>query len=419
LPEYHALAWPILGDVAALLEAEPERVAPRLVGIVRGEERDVDRVRSGCLVALALGESSEVEPLAKELLYGVSHELERAGWITLGLSARGPEGLAVELAELRTFANQSTYPAVLRREADEAALASAIARLQAQPSAALMEVSLEPDGNQPRLEEQYTRCLVVLAILGPSSGHAGPVQDVLLRWLRGAPPLALLADEAVLQCLAQAAQGDEDLARTLLELAGSRLSEPEGTAILEALVRFGRRDELVLDLLDSFFSSEDAIEGDPLFQVAQVQALAALKPLLDSENPVLSQAAGRIAFERLQDTRLDSTERLLFMTLLATEQPENILATVQSLSSQVDDEDLRRTIMFLDAVPPEQRGAGQDLLLALLARPATSPATRLAMLREISQVGADGAREALLSMRSMEQDPAAIALLDELLSESR
>jgi hypothetical protein len=96
-----------------------------------------------------------------------------------------------------------------------------------------------------------------------------------------------------------------------------------------------------------------------------------------------------------------------------------VLATVQSFVSQLVDEDaLRQTIQFLDAVPPEERGASQDLLLALLARPSTSPATRLAILREISEVGADGAREVLLSLRSMEQDPAALSLIDELLSEN-
>jgi hypothetical protein len=370
-------------------------------------------------VALALCASPEAETLAQEFLNGTPPELERAGWIALGLIAAGPEGMAVELVNLRSVAGQTTYPARFEREAPEAVIAAGIARLQAQPSAALLEVSSDLAGNMPRLEEQYTRCIVVTTVLGPASGHEGPVRDVLLRWLRGAPPLALLADDAVLQCLAQAAQEDEDLARTLLEFAGSRLYEPEGTAILQALVRFGRRDELVLDLLESFFATEEAIEGDPLFLLTQVGALDALKPLIASEDPLLRQAAGRITMERLQDPNLDSTERLLLMTLLATEQPEHVLATVQSLVSQGDEDALRRAIGFLDAVPPEEREASQDLLLALLARPSTSSATRLALLREISQVGAEGAREVLLSLRSMEQDPAAIALLEELLPDSR
>jgi hypothetical protein len=278
-----------------------------------------------------------------------------------------------------------------------------------------MEVSLELDGNLPRLEEQFTRCVVVLTILGPSVGE-GPVREELLHWLRGVAPLAALADRAVLHCLALGAAVDEELAAQLLDIAAERLLEPEGTCILEALVRLGEREQLVLDHLRGFFASEDAIEGDPLYLLTQAHAVAALMPLLGSEDPALRDEASALALERLADPSLDPIERQLFLTTLATRRSDLLLDVVQTLVNGTKDEDLLvDALSFLDAVSAEDRSAGQDLLLSLLGREGIGAELRLAIIREIAQVNAAGTTDLLLTLRSMEQDAAVLALLDELI----
>jgi hypothetical protein len=283
-----------------------------------------------------------------------------------------------------------------------------------------MKVSIEPNGNLPRLEEQFTRSIVVLMILGPSAGTGGHAREAMLRWLRGTAPLAWLADAAVLHCLALAARDDEAMAELLLEIAGERLFEPDGTAILEALVRLGGHGGLVLDHLRGFFASESAISGDALYALTQAQAVAALMPLLSAEDLDLQAKASQLVIERLSDPQLDSTERLLFLTTLASSRGDLILDAVQALLPETaSQERIQDTVMFLDSVPADQRTATQDLLLTLLGRQGLSADSRLAILREIWQVKAEGSTDLLVTLRSMEEDPRAQAFLDEILGSRR
>jgi hypothetical protein len=413
--DYHERAWPIVEALAGLELRAPERIAKRLEAIAAGGEGEVDRVRSGCVVALALRKAPSAQATAERFTALDNHELERAGWVALGLLADGGDGTTIDLRRFENPIDLRTYPAAIGRRSAQRVIDRAIHRVLLPVPAELMEVSLDLDGNLPRLEEQFTRCVVVLTILGPSVGE-GPVREELLHWLRGVAPLAALADRAVLHCLALGAAVDEELAAQLLDIAAERLLEPEGTCILEALVRLGEREQLVLDHLRGFFASEDAIEGDPLYLLTQAHAVAALMPLLGSEDPALRDEASALALERLADPSLDPIERQLFLTTLATRRSDLLLDVVQTLVNGTKDEDpLVDALSFLDAVSAEDRSAGQDLLLSLLGREGIGAELRLAIIREIAQVNAAGTTDLLLTLRSMEQDAAVLALLDELI----
>lgn len=412
--DYHQLAWPVLESIARL-DGAGEPIDERLEHVAHGTEGDGDRVRSGCVVALALRRSSGAQALAEGLVDRSSPEVERASWIALGLLASGGEGMPVALDRFEHSTGLRTYPASIERCSTREVLARALRRLSAPVPEHIMEVSLEPEGNQARFEEQFTRCVVVLAILGPAVVADEDVRATLLQWLRGLDP-PLLAEEAVLHCLALAAARDEELAAQVLEIAAARLFEPEGAGILEALVRLGGRGAEVLVHLRGFFAAQEALAGDPLFALAQAQALAALMPLLGSQDAALRAQASALALERLTDPGLDPLERQLFLTTLATQRSDLLLEVVQALTDGAEDEELLRdAISFLDAVSAEDRGASQALLLALLDREGAGVDLRLALIREIAQVNAPGTAELLLTLRSMEQDPAVRALLDQLI----
>lgn len=285
--DYHERAWPIVEAIADLGESVGEQVA----AVALSGDADVDRVRSACAVALGLGRSPAALRVAEHLLAQPSPELERGGWIALGLMAADGAGMPMALVRFENPTGLRTYPATIASKAAKPLVDRAIRRVLAPVPEALMEVSLEPDGNLPRFEEQFTRCIIVLAVLGPATGEAGSVRDTMLRWLRGVGPFPALAEDAVMHCLALAAKADEGLAVELLDVAAAHLFEPDGTSILEALVRLGGQGALVLDHLRGFFASEEAIEGDVLFALTQVQAIAALMPLLGAVDPLLRQEA--------------------------------------------------------------------------------------------------------------------------------
>jgi hypothetical protein len=412
--DYHHRAWPLLEAIADL-DGAAEPVDDHLDRVVIGKEGDVERVRSGCLVALALRRSPGAQATAEQLLDRSGPELERASWIALGLLATGGRGLPIALSRFENPAGLRTYPATISQRCSKPVLDRAIRRLMAPVPEHVMEVSMEPDGNLPRFEEQFTRCVVVLAILGPSVSEDGSVRETLLQWLRGIDP-PLLADEAVLHCLALGAEHDEELAELLLDIAAARLFEPDGAGILEALVRLGGKGEEVLQHLRGFFASQEAIEGDVLFALTQAQAIAALMPLLGSEDPALREKASDLAMEKLGDPGIDPVERQLFLTTIATNRSDLVLDVVQALVAGAKDEEvLRDAISFLDAVSEEDRAASQDLLLSVLGREGVGADLCLALIREIAQVNAPGTAELLLTLRSMEQDPGVQALLDQLI----
>jgi len=89
------------------------------------------------------------------------------------------------------------------------------------------------------------------------------------------------------------------------------------------------------------------------------------------------------------------------------------------LPETASQERIQDTVMFLDSVPADQRTATQDLLLTLLGRQGLSADSRLAILREIWQVKAEGSTDLLVTLRSMEEDPRAQAFLDEILGSRR
>ncbi len=412
-PNFHEEAWAIIGKAADLVNADIPQPAERLAAIAMGDEGDVDRVRSACLVALALAGSTRAEAVADVFLASDHPELERGGWIALGLLARGDPGMSVALGGFRGPADLLTFPATLTKEASPQVLERAVHRVQLAVPADMMQVSAEPGGNMPRLEEQFTRSVIVLCVLGPSAGHPGPARDSLLRWLRGAAPIAWLADDAVLHCLSLAARGDKELALALIDIAAANLFDPKGTAILEAVVRLGGQERLVLGHLRGFFASEQAIAGDPLHALTQVQAVAALMPLLASEDARVRDEAAQLVTERLANPELDATERLLFLTTLAEQRTDLVLDVVASLVPEGSgDEIIEHAVLFLDTVPVEQRPASQMLLFSLLNRDGVGSTTRVAILREIAQLGADGWVELMESARAGERDPAVLAFID-------
>jgi hypothetical protein len=85
------------------------------------------------------------------------------------------------------------------------------------------------------------------------------------------------------------------------------------------------------------------------------------------------------------------------------------------IADRASDEAVMDAVLFLDALPAGQRGAGQDLLVSLLSREWLGSDARVAILREIWQLGAGGSAELLEGLRAVETDSAALAFLESVI----
>jgi len=416
----HAVAWPFVEQLAALVTARSKQgasIADDLAAELHGSETAF--VRGAVLLALGLSLPNErALALAEPLILEPPGELARAAWLVLTLAQAPPDqtGKSLNLASFDRLASRTRgdiWPVELPSVSPDAAAVSlerALSHLT--PPAFYLDALKHQDLSESESSEGVlTREVILLATLAVPGQEPGPAQDMLLKWMSRSD-----MDHACIWSLCVAARDDDGLANRLhsLLLSLDLFSDP-GRTLSQMLGGVADRGDLLLDLLLNEIGTNET--GDPTFDLMEnVDVLFAIGEILNSKNETLADQA----LEALVDLTLDAEQspdlRSLTLAQLSVARPERVSQAIELILISQDQTQTREWAAALaTSVPVDQQERMRSLLIDTFDYGTATSKTD--SIKSLAYFGGDKVLAFFTSITgNAKLEPKAQAMIDEFLS---